>query len=68
MSYRLSIEFGYVIEFHTLSGRKKFLFFSTMKYLFDSFRKNIYSNFECKHDIEKKMVRVPEVIHIKKII
>ena len=54
MSYRLSIELGQVIEFHTLLGPKKFLFFFTMKYLSDNFQKNIYCNFKCKHDIGKK--------------
>ena len=66
MSNRLSIELGWVIEFHTLEGPKKFFFFN-MKYLTDNFQKNIYCNFECEHDIQK-MVGVQEVILIEKFI
>ena len=54
MSHRLSFELGSVIEFHTLYGPKKFLFFLPMKYLSDKFRKNIYCNFKCEHNIDKK--------------
>ena len=39
-----------------------------MKYLSENFQKNIYCYIEFEHDIEKKMVGVQEVIHIKKII
>ena len=39
-----------------------------MKYLSENVWKNIYYHFEFEHDIEKKIVRVQKVIHIKKII
>ena len=34
-------------------GAKEVFIFLTMKYLSDNFRKNIYSNFECEHNIGK---------------
>ena len=61
MSHRVSMV-PYIV------GTKEDCIFLTMKYLSEIFRRNIYCHFEFEHDIEKKMVSVQEVIHIKKII
>ena len=61
MSLRVSIV-PYIV------GAKEVFIFLTMKYLSESFQKNIYCHFEFEHDIEKTMAGVQEVIHIEKII
>ena len=49
-----SMSHGASLVPYIVGAKEVFIFFLTMKHLYENFRKNIYCHFEFEHDIEKK--------------